>query len=396
MKNIALITCYFGKFPWYFNLFLKSCAFNRTVDFVIFSDCQNSPALPENVKIIPFTINDFNLLATKKLGFEVAVKSAYKLCDFKPSYGVIFSEYLIGYDFWGMADIDIIFGRIREFMTNELLNDFDVISVRNDYPTGSFMLFKNNQVTNGLFRKSRDFQMVFQSDRHYCFDECNFKHNFLQEGGNIDDIDCEIESMHHVIMNEIKQSGLRVHFDFLIIEGLPGNLKWEKGLLTFKNKFEVLLYHLIQYKAHSFTVKRTWHLIPDIFFIDKFYIRRFPTSDFRGYVMNFFYNRFIPYFSKLLFKFDYSISNSLKFDINFEQPYIYKLNEVRVKVNKPNNEKSKIFYNDDEVGYDIIKSLFHSNSFYIKNYPIKRFFLLENKLFTRTIDGQVGYFDKEC
>ena len=40
MKKIILINCYFGKFPSFFNLFLKSCEANPSVDFLIFSDCK--------------------------------------------------------------------------------------------------------------------------------------------------------------------------------------------------------------------------------------------------------------------------------------------------------------------------------------------------------------------
>ena len=204
MQKILLITCYFGKFPWYFGLFLKSCRYNPTVDFIIFSDCVVPDHLPENVEIVPFTLKEFNLLATEKLGFEVNIISAYKLCDFKPAYGVIFSEYTKTYNFWGMTDIDIVFGRIREFMTDDLLNAYDVISVRNDYPTGSFMLFKNSNKSNTLFMKSKDYKKVFMTNTHYCFDECNFRHRLLQEGEDIFAVDCEIESMHHVIKKEVR------------------------------------------------------------------------------------------------------------------------------------------------------------------------------------------------
>jgi hypothetical protein len=35
-------------------------------------------------------------------------------------------------------------------------------------------------------------------------------------------------------MYEIQNNNLKVHFDFLIIEGLPGKLFWNNGLLSFK------------------------------------------------------------------------------------------------------------------------------------------------------------------
>ena len=44
------------------------------------------------------------------------VNSPYKLCDYKPVYGLIFDEDLQDYDFWGHCDVDLIFGDIRKFI----------------------------------------------------------------------------------------------------------------------------------------------------------------------------------------------------------------------------------------------------------------------------------------
>lgn len=316
MKNIILINCFFGKFPWYFNLFLKSCGYNPTIDFIIFSDGTESYKVPENVKIIPFTLEKFNILATEKLGFGVNINKAYKLCDFKPAYGVIFSEFIKNYTFWGITDIDIVFGRIRAFMTDDLLSRYEVISVRNDYPTGSFMLFKNNNKINNLFKKSRDFKKVFTSDTHYCFDECNFRHGYLEDGGDIFDIECEIESMHHIVKKEESDNNLKVHFDFLIIEGLPGQLKWEKGLMSFKEEFEVLLYHLILYKSNRYTNKKTIKPIPNKFYIDKYLVRKDELNSVRGIVKNALYNKAVPYLKKFLFKLDFFLSKKINLKIN--------------------------------------------------------------------------------
>ena len=152
MKSICLVNVFFGKFPWYFNFFLKSCGTNPTVDFLIFTDQEKPESSPSNVRFIPFSLEKFNNLASEKLNLEIEIKCAYKLCDFKPAYYVILSEYLQHYDFWGITDIDIIFGRIREFISDEMLSVYEVISVRNDYPTGSFMLFKNQININNLFK----------------------------------------------------------------------------------------------------------------------------------------------------------------------------------------------------------------------------------------------------
>ncbi|MUP46517.1 hypothetical protein E0K83_12290 [Gramella sp. BOM4] len=396
MKNITLITCYFGEFPWYFNLFLKSCSTNPSVSFLIFSDCITKEFdLPGNVKILPFSLEEFNALAGKKLDFEINLKYAYKLCDLKPAYGVIFSDYLKNTDFWGITDIDIVFGRIRDFITLDLLETYDVISVRNDYPTGSFMLFKNNKICNELFMNSPDYQKVFQSEKHYCFDECNFKHNFLQEGGNINDVECEIDSMHHVIERESNKGNVAAYFDFLVIEGLPGQLKWDNGFLSFKNEFEVLLYHLILYKGNLYTTKKQWNEIPDIFFIDKYDIRKQNENSLQGFFIYYFQNKIKPAFKRLLFKTDFFISKFLNFNFFVLKESSYELNGMFFHL-LYRNKKNKIAYSNKERGIDIFSSLFYFNSFYQYNFPYKRFSVNEkkSKIKTISIDGTIHTFQR--
>ncbi|GGK10933.1 hypothetical protein GCM10007962_01280 [Yeosuana aromativorans] len=336
-------------------------------------------------------------MATQKLGFKIAVKNAYKLCDFKPAYGIIFSEYIKFYDFWGITDIDIVFGRMSEFMTEELLGKYDVISVRNDYPTGSFMLFKNNILINNLFKKSKDYKKVFQSDTHYCFDECNFKHNFLQGGVDIFDIDCDIESMHHVIKKEEAMNGLKAHFDLLIIEGLPGQLKFEKGLLTFKNEFEVLLHHLILYKANRYARKKEWKHVPNIFYIDKYLIRKSKSNSIKGFLVYGIYNKIIPYLNKLIFKWEYTISNILFIKRKEFRNNSYKLNGLDIKIANNEAKENLIYFNGVKANNQLIKSILNKNSFFVQSFPSVKYHLNEDKgeLIELRINGLTQTFKEE-
>ena len=396
IKKLVLLTCYFGKLPWYFILFLKSCEYNPTVDFIIYSDAKNHILLPNNVKIVPFTLKEFNQLASQKLAFEINIKYAYKLCDLKPAYGVIFSDHLKDYDFWGMTDIDIIFGRIREFMTDELLDAHHVISVRNDYPTGSFMLFRNIEDVNNLFKKSKDYRKVFQSEQHFCFDECNFKHNFLQHDGNIFDIECEVESMHHVIKKEEAKGNIKAYFDFLVIEGLPGQLKWDKGLLSFKNEFEVLLYHLILYKANSYSRKISWKTIPDMFYIDKYNIRKQYQKNFNGKFTYLFYEKVIPFFKQSLFKLDVYISKKLNNRTRNLPTSNYILGDRSIYLIKNNKNNNEMVFGKQKVSLPLIDSIFSKNSFYIKSFSLKRYRYNSSKghIETLSLDGVTQILNK--
>lgn len=54
--------------------------------------------------------------------------------------------------------------------------------------------------------------------------------------------------MMHVIKRLEEANEIKPYFDLHIVEGRPGKLKWNKGILTFRNQFEALLYHLIKLK----------------------------------------------------------------------------------------------------------------------------------------------------
>lgn len=247
-NKVVILICYYGSFPWYFSYFLHSCKFNPDIDFVIFSDIAFENELPQNVVIKKMALEDLKRIACEKLGVRVNIDFPYKLCDFKPAYGLIFSEYTEGYNFWGQSDIDIIFGNIRKFMTDELLNSYDYISIRHDYTTGCFALYRNNEVMNGFFTRSKDWQKVFTNAEHYCFDECNFVWDELTAGKSIFEIETAIESFTHLIRSAEQRNEIRAYFDFILIEGLVGKIKFNEGTIIYKNRYEGILYHLFWLK----------------------------------------------------------------------------------------------------------------------------------------------------
>ncbi len=104
-NTIAILTCWYGTYLWYFSYFLHSCSYNPSVDFYIITD--NEDVIynqPPNVKIVNKELNELMEAASQKLGFSVAINHPYKLNDFKPAYGFIFPELIDGYDFWGHSD----------------------------------------------------------------------------------------------------------------------------------------------------------------------------------------------------------------------------------------------------------------------------------------------------
>jgi hypothetical protein len=268
-KTIAVITCWYGPFPWYFPYFIHSCRANPSVDFFIVTDNRAAiPAQPGNVKIVYMAMEDLAQMASEKMGFTVNMAYPYKLCDFKPAYGFFFADLLRDYDFWGHGDIDVVYGDIRGFMTAELLEQYDVISCRHDYITGTFCLFRNNPYLNTLFMQSEHYREVFTNEQHYCFDECNFLFDELNNGASIFDFPNHIQSMTYVVKKEEAMGRLKAHFDFIILEGVPGDIKWEDGKVVYQDCFEAMFYHLILFK-NMCRQQVVLNPMPDAFFFTR-------------------------------------------------------------------------------------------------------------------------------
>jgi len=264
-KIIVLIT-YFGNFPWYFSYFLHSCKFNSTIDFVIFTNNDSKHLLPRNVKFIRTTLEEIKNLANKKLQIKASIDYPYKLCDFKPAYGLIFEDFTKGYDFWAQSDIDLIYGNLRSMINYEILSRNDFVSVRHDYTTGCFTLSRNNVLMNNLFKRSKDYEKVFTSEPYWGFDELNFKHCEINEGKTLATVETEIECFTHVVKNASDRNEIRAFFDFLLVDGVPGQIKFDNGQLIYGRKYEVALYHLYWLKK-VYNPKTTPLRIPDIFYI---------------------------------------------------------------------------------------------------------------------------------
>jgi hypothetical protein len=248
-QSITLLTCWYGPYPWYLPYFIHSCAYNPTVDFIIITDnsepVQNKP---DNVKFVYKTLNEIKREASLKLGFAVNIDRPYKLCDYKPAYGFLFPEIIKGYDFWGQSDLDIICGSIREFITSEMLSKYDFISLRHDYTTGCFALYRNTEKMNSFFMRSKDYKAVFSNPQHYCFDECNFAWDELTAGRSIFEVKTEIESFTHLIKQAELDNEIKAHFDFILMEGKTGKVVFDNGKIIYKNQFEAVLYHLFWLK----------------------------------------------------------------------------------------------------------------------------------------------------
>lgn len=170
MKKIVFICPYFGAFPDYFNLTLKSIEYNKTIDWLIITDIKEKYDYPDNVKVINMSFTELRKKVQSCFDFRIYLGKPYKLCDYKCAYGLIFEEYIKNYDFWGHCDLDCIYGDLRKFLPENILKENERI-----YCLGHMSLYKNNDKVNNIFKnkidEETDYKNIFTKERPFSFDE---------------------------------------------------------------------------------------------------------------------------------------------------------------------------------------------------------------------------------
>lgn len=168
-NKTCFVVVWFGKLPEYFGFWEKSCGQNQAcADFLLVTDQQYSSRYP-NIRVQHTTMAALRQKASEKLALPVALDNPYKCTDFKTVYGVIFDEELKGYSYWGMCDLDQVFGDLGMLMNRPDFDSYDKIG-----RAGHLTLFRNCSEINNLYRKEGalfDYQTVFTTPEHYAFDE---------------------------------------------------------------------------------------------------------------------------------------------------------------------------------------------------------------------------------
>lgn len=169
MYTIGLIIPYFGKKPPMYDAWEITALANPTVDFYIFTDIEEIKE-KNNIYVIRKSFNECRNMIQKVIDFDICLESPYKLCDYKPTFGLAFSKWLKNYEFWGYCDLDLLFGDLRKFFTDKVLEKVDRC-----LENGHISLWRNNEKLNNLFKfqevEGVNYQDVYTSSDSFYFDE---------------------------------------------------------------------------------------------------------------------------------------------------------------------------------------------------------------------------------
>jgi hypothetical protein len=269
--RIALVIPYFGALPNWFPYFANSVARSPILDVLLFTDAQLGAALPDNIKVNPFSLGEFGLLASHVMSIPVSLKFPFKVCDFKPAFGDIFQEFIRDYEFWAFGDLDLVYGDVEAFL-DPLLRDYDVISCRDGWVSGSFCVLRNCKEVNSLYRRSADWQKALLSPSYEMFDEIGgFFFSEVIHGADVLSLRGPVESFTHVVKRAAKDGALKCAFSDLACEQIDWgeNIIYDAGKLTRSTDGSAVMY------VHYVCMKRRFFEVPNATAIpDKFYIRK--------------------------------------------------------------------------------------------------------------------------
>ena len=223
LKVCVLIT-YIGPWPRLFPLFLESCARNPGVDFIFFSDQERPDIAPGNTTFISTTLAELRERFSDILGYRVALEAPYKLCDFKTTAGLLFADHLIGADYWGHGDIDLVYGDLSPWVDPSFLGQWDVLSGHASWIFGPMTLYRNTDVVNRLFLESPDWMRVAQDPQHLAFDESSYLWNEMRRS-SVFEIEFPYENMTLIVQRAAREGRIRAHFETVEVDHIePGAL----------------------------------------------------------------------------------------------------------------------------------------------------------------------------
>lgn len=168
--NKILTKIYYGKpYDWKDKLVphwntLKKYGY----DFVLFTDMDMESK--GNVQIVKSDMDWFSKFVSKKFDIDYQLyptpdkpypisKHVY---DLWPTQGVLFEDYHKGYDFWGHGCLDIVYGDMNKWLSDEYLSDCDIFGNDPDAICGPFSLYRNEPKINHLFEEIPNWKQVLE------------------------------------------------------------------------------------------------------------------------------------------------------------------------------------------------------------------------------------------
>jgi hypothetical protein len=164
---------------------LESMRYNKNnVDFIIVNiqddldDTHQLVALAEsmqvtNLKVVPLTMAAWSTLVEDKIGFDLPWNSSwyYKLNDYKPTFGLLFEDYIKGADWWGWMDLDVVFGQFAHFREFFEQTEAQMVSACYMRTCGPLTMIRNTPQNNAKFNTHSSYLKALKHEAPHQLDE---------------------------------------------------------------------------------------------------------------------------------------------------------------------------------------------------------------------------------
>ena len=115
-KPLLIMSVFFGPLPPWLPLTLHSMAANSKVDFVVVGDAPPPAIVPPNVRFERVSYQQMQQNLATITGRSVKYTNTYKANDIKPLLPALYPSAFMGYEWWGWADLDVVFGDLLKFL----------------------------------------------------------------------------------------------------------------------------------------------------------------------------------------------------------------------------------------------------------------------------------------
>jgi hypothetical protein len=184
-RSVLIFIVYFGKWPPWIDFFLESCRANPTIDWLIIGDSPPPESRPANVRHLVIGFEDYQALVSSKLDIRFRPAHAHKLCDVRPALAYIHRELAEGYDFVGFGDVDLVYGDIRRFYDEQILESYDALSTHPERVSGHFFLMRNTDELASAFMRSPRWRRKLEEPANAWFDENDFAAALRRRGAGM-------------------------------------------------------------------------------------------------------------------------------------------------------------------------------------------------------------------
>jgi hypothetical protein len=173
-KPLILFAQWFGSWPEWIDFFVESCRWNADIDWLVFTDQDPPENQAPNVSYRKIGFAEHKARIGETTGIDLTEFAPYKLCDFKPCLGLVFDDETEGYRNYGHCDIDLIFGNIRAFYTDEVLERYEVLSTTTNLLSGHLAVLRNTPFNKRAFRRIRHWTRKAADPKNQGLDEYRF------------------------------------------------------------------------------------------------------------------------------------------------------------------------------------------------------------------------------